>query len=43
LILICCTADALTLSAFTSMPLTTMVTPPVPIDPESRNRDSVAM
>jgi len=25
------------------MPLTTTVTPPVPIDPESRKRDSVAM
>ena len=42
LILICCTADALTLSALTSMPLTTMVTPPLPSDPASRKRDIVA-
>jgi hypothetical protein len=43
LILICSTADALTFSALTSIPLTTRVTPPVPIDPESRKREIVAM
>ena len=43
LIRICCTADALTFSAFTSIPFTTTVTPPVPIEPESRKRDRVAM
>jgi hypothetical protein len=42
LIRICCTADALTLSAFTSIPLTTTVTPPLPSDPVSRKRESVA-
>ena len=43
LIRICCIADALTFSALTSMPLTTMVTPPLPIEPASRNCDIVAM
>ena len=42
LILICWTAEALTFNAFTSMPLTTIVTPPVAIDPVSRNCESVA-
>jgi len=39
---ICCTADALTFSAFTSIPLTTTVTPPLPSDPVSRKRERVA-
>ena len=42
LIRICCIADALTFSALTSMPLTTIVTPPLPSEPASRNRDIVA-
>ena len=41
--LICGTADALTPSALTSIPLTTTVTPPLPSDPASRNRETVAM
>jgi hypothetical protein len=40
---ICCTADALTFSALTSMPLTTIVAPPPPSAPESRKRETVAM
>jgi len=39
---ICCIAEALTLTALTSMPLTTTVTPPLPIAPASRNCDIVA-
>ena len=43
LILICWMADALTRRALTSMPLTTIVGPPDPSEPESRKRDIVAM
>src|SRR6478672_2529521 len=40
LILIWLTADALTRSALTSMPLTTIVRPPLPSAPASRQRDA---
>ena len=42
LILICWIADVLTFRLLTSIPLTRMVTPPVPSDPLSRNRDTAA-
>ena len=38
-----CTADALTRTALISIPLTTTVTPPLPSDPASRNRETIAM
>ena len=40
LILICCTADALTFSALTSMPLTTIVTPPCREPPDRESATS---
>ena len=43
MILICWIADAGSVSEFTSTPLTTSITPLVPIADESRKRDIVAM